>query len=156
MMADKPWFGVGWNKPESTYTQYYRPANVDESMAIELNDFLTLGTTLGCLALLCFLACVAMSFMTSLPGRVQGVLERPGEDAPRGGILMRLAQTTCRAAVVVFLIGFFFDGGLFRMALAIPFWILLELGADGETRRESRLAPGSEKAPDPGKMLRLP
>jgi len=25
-------------------------------------------------------------------------------------------------------VGFFFDGGLFKMALAVPFWILLELG----------------------------
>jgi hypothetical protein len=28
----------------------------------------------------------------------------------------------------VFLVGFWFDGGLFKLATAAPFWILLELG----------------------------
>jgi hypothetical protein len=37
-------------------------------------------------------------------------------------------KTTCRAAVVVLLVGFWFDGGLFKWALAVPFWLLLEMG----------------------------
>ena len=37
-------------------------------------------------------------------------------------------QVTCRAGVIVLLIGFWFDGGLFWLPTAATFWILLELG----------------------------
>jgi O-antigen ligase len=47
MMSEKPWFGFGWNRPERVYSALYRPAKVDEGMAIQLNDFLMLGMTLG-------------------------------------------------------------------------------------------------------------
>ena len=59
MMADKPWFGFGWNQPERVYDPFYRPAKVDEGMAIQLNDYFILGTTLGLPALLCF-ACTSV------------------------------------------------------------------------------------------------
>jgi hypothetical protein len=32
----------------------------------------------------------------------------------------------------VLLVGFWFDGGLFKLATAAPFWILLELGREGD------------------------
>jgi hypothetical protein len=35
---------------------------------------------------------------------------------------------TCRAGAVVLLVGSWFDGGLFKLATASTFWILLELG----------------------------
>ncbi|HEU5123943.1 MAG TPA: O-antigen ligase family protein [Verrucomicrobiae bacterium] len=37
-------------------------------------------------------------------------------------------QTTCRAGAIVLLVGFWFDGGLFKLPTASTFWILLELG----------------------------
>jgi hypothetical protein len=37
-------------------------------------------------------------------------------------------QATCRAGAIVFLVDFFFDGGLFKLATGSVFWILLELG----------------------------
>jgi len=40
------------------------------------------------------------------------------------------AKAVCRAGAVVLLVGFWFDGGLFKLATAAPFWILLELGRD--------------------------
>jgi hypothetical protein len=43
--------------------------------------------------------------------------------------------TTCRAGVIVLLVGFWFDGGLFKLPTAVVFWTLLEL-----SRREF-LAP---------------
>ena len=36
----------------------------------------------------------------------------------------------CRAGAAVLLVGFWFDGGLFKLATAAPFWILLELGRE--------------------------
>lgn len=37
-------------------------------------------------------------------------------------------RVTCRAGAIVLLVGFWFDGGLFKLATASVFWILLELG----------------------------
>ena len=69
MLADKPWFGFGWNQPEGVYEHYYRAAKVDEGMAIQLNDYFTLGTTLGIPALACFAMYIGLSL--SPKSRVQ-------------------------------------------------------------------------------------
>jgi hypothetical protein len=37
--------------------------------------------------------------------------------------------TACRAGAIVLIVGFWFDGGLFKLPTAATFWILLELGA---------------------------
>jgi len=39
-------------------------------------------------------------------------------------------QVACRAAALAMLVAFWFDGGLFTLATAAVFWILLELGAE--------------------------
>ena len=54
MMAERPWLGFGWNQPERVYDQYYRATKLNEGMAIQLNDYFIMGTTLGVPALLCF------------------------------------------------------------------------------------------------------
>lgn len=138
MMADKPWFGFGWNKPEAVYTQYYRPATVDEGLAIELNDFFTLGTTLGLPALLCFVAYVAFSFMPKARDEVQRETKGLNVNLKSGNVQVSLIRAVCQAGAVVLLISFFFDGGLFKIALAVPFWILLELGSSEGAMREWR------------------
>jgi len=40
------------------------------------------------------------------------------------------SRATCRAGAVVLLVGFWFDGGLFKLATGATFWILLELGRE--------------------------
>jgi hypothetical protein len=156
MMAEKPWFGYGWNQPERVYDQFYRPSKVPEGAAIQLNDYLTLGTTLGIPALLCFIAYVGLS-LTRPPSSVLRPLtagEGPGAGGPRteppaplslafrgsprrsqtkaGTLAFSLQpsafRAVCRAGAAVLLVGFWFDGGLFKLATAAPFWILLELG----------------------------
>jgi O-antigen ligase len=52
--AEHPWFGAGWNQPEPLYEHYFLPTKLSESAAIEMNDYLMLGATLGILALFCF------------------------------------------------------------------------------------------------------
>jgi hypothetical protein len=37
-------------------------------------------------------------------------------------------RAACRAGAIVLLVGFWFDGGLFKLATGSVFWILLELG----------------------------
>ena len=187
MMAERPWFGLGWNQPEHVYSAFYCPPKVDEAMAIQLNDYLMLGMTLGLPALLCFAVYVGRCLVRSgecgmrdegrspksrvqspksgsdslkskvqslrseaespksqkesSVGAVQGPVEAgqmpedgaAGAAAAAGPTLdFRLwtldSATVCRAGALVLLVGFWFDGGLFKLATAAPFWILLELG----------------------------
>ena len=132
MMADKPLLGFGWNQPQRVYDQFYRTPKVDEGAAIQLNDYFTLGTTLGIPALACFVAFIGLS------------LTRNTEHETRNTQTAALRPLTsdlwlpsvCRAAAIVLLVGFWFDGGLFKLATGAAFWILLELG------REAILGPG--------------
>jgi len=149
MLADKAWFGFGWNEPERVYGALYCPAKVDEGMAIRLNDYLMLGMTLGLPALACFVMYVGLSL--SLKSKVQSPKpevqsaedagEQPEHGRQRAGLpappTLDIGHWTldsaavCRAGAAVMLVGFWFDGGLFRLATGATFWILLELGREG-------------------------
>src|ERR1035437_4392102 len=65
--AEHPWFGAGWNQPEPLYEHYYLPPNLNESAAIEMNDYLMLAATLGIPALFCF----GMYLWLSLAGKAK-------------------------------------------------------------------------------------
>ena len=149
MLAEKPWFGFGWNQPERVYDRYYRAAKVDEGMAIQLNDYLTLGTTLGLPALLCFATYIGLSLsprskVQSPKPEVQSAKDADQQPAdgrqrtalpPPPTLDFRLwtldSGAVCRAGAAVLLVGFWFDGGLFKLATGSTFWILLELGKAG-------------------------
>ena len=49
-------------------------------------------------------------------------------------------KTACRAGALALLVAFWFDGGLFDLATASVFWILLELGT-------SRFTPAKTAVP---------
>jgi hypothetical protein len=51
-------------------------------------------------------------------------------------------STVCRAGVIVLLIGFWFDGGLFKLPTAATFWILLELGRRDMSEAGARMEGG--------------
>ena len=53
--AENPVFGVGWNRPALLYGRYYLPSKLAEGGAIETNDYLMMGATLGILGLVSFL-----------------------------------------------------------------------------------------------------
>ncbi|HET7626152.1 MAG TPA: O-antigen ligase family protein [Verrucomicrobiae bacterium] len=186
IMAEHPWLGVGWNRPEPLYDHYYLPPKVSESAAIEMNDYLMLGATLGVPALFCFCMYIWLSlgevpssrFQVSTwqlrgarppralffaPSRKTSVARDDSEavglshaseveceahsTAPGAGALPGAGpktqnakletkhsppsdwlSATCRAGALILAIGFWFDGGLFKLATASVFWILLELG----------------------------
>jgi hypothetical protein len=159
MMADKPWLGSGWNQPERVYDRFYRAAQVDEGMAIQMNDYFMLGTTLGIPALVCFAAYLAFSLARgpscgtpSSVMRPKDTLSAPGGRGEGQGEVRAMDDTesgartlvtgwkqspasawlgiTCRAGAMVLLVGFWFDGGLLKLATATVFWVLLELGRD--------------------------
>jgi hypothetical protein len=43
-------------------------------------------------------------------------------------------RAACLAGALALLVAFWFDGGLFTLATAAVFWILLELGAETQKR----------------------
>jgi O-antigen ligase len=132
MMAEKPWFGYGWNQPERVYGAYYCPAKVDEAAAIQLNDYFMLGMTLGVPALACFVMYAGLC----LAGRPFWEVCRLGETTDYRPLTTdNWLSVACRAGAIVLLAGFWFDGGLFKLATAATFWILLELGRRGNHER---------------------
>jgi len=125
MIRDHP-FGVGWNKTVQTYINDYSPPENGVS-AITTNDYLMLGTQLGFPALLCFVAYIALCLR-----RQKSDVQNPKlEDRAVPGIECRALETSlasCRAGALVLAVSFWFDSGLFTLATASVFWVLLELG----------------------------
>ncbi len=126
MMASKPLFGFGWNQPEKIYGQYYAAPKVGEGMAIHMNDYFTLGTTLGIPALLCFVGYIWLSLTWRAERGTQNGNQKLGVRSEK----LEWEKAICRAGAIVLLVGFFFDGGLFKLATGATFWILLELGRE--------------------------
>jgi prepilin-type N-terminal cleavage/methylation domain-containing protein/prepilin-type processing-associated H-X9-DG protein len=143
MMRDHP-LGVGWNKAAEIYGKNYSPPE-GSAAAITTNDYLMLGTQLGFPGLLCFVSYVALR-LKSPKSKVQGpksvekseIGNRKSEIANRQDACATLdigrwtldarLRIACRSAAIAMLVAFWFDGGLFKLATAAVFWILLELG----------------------------
>jgi hypothetical protein len=118
IIRDHP-LGVGWNKAIEIYAKNYSPPE-GGAAAITTNDYLMLGTQLGLPGLICFVAYVALCLGSPASRRRVGI-ERAGK--------MPALPVICRAATLATLTAFWFDGGLFKLATAAVFWILLELGS---------------------------
>jgi hypothetical protein len=132
IMCDHP-FGVGWNNAVSVYEKNYSPPE-NGAAAITTNDYLMIGTELGIPALLCFVVYVALQFGV---GRWKlGAREKSARGDARPTALDIGLETidstniACRAGAIVFLVAFWFDGGLFKLPTAALFWVLLELGSN--------------------------
>ena len=144
MMRDHP-FGVGWNKAVETYDKNYSPPE-DGAAAITTNDYLMLGTQLGIPGLVCFVAyvglCLRVRAGNPLPAAASPYKSRRARsDAPY--------QTACRAGAVTMLVAFWFDGGLFKLATAAVFWILLELGVERGRKIEAEQQKAENSSPCP-------
>lgn len=111
MMWDHP-FGVGWDNAVKCYRENYSPPE-GGALALATNDYLMLGTELGIPALFCLIAYIWLKFKP-----------KPADSL----------QVACRAGTLVFLVAFWFDGGLFTLATGSVFWVLLELGVEPRAR----------------------
>jgi len=109
--ADYPLLGAGWNCTPLLYYSYYMPPRMIQSASIQMNDYFMLGSTLGIPGLYAF-------------GIYIWVLLSKASGPSRLNILL----AAYRSAVIVLLVGFWFDGGLFKLATASLFWTLLEAG----------------------------
>ena len=159
IIRDHP-FGVGWNKAVQNYEKNYSPPE-GGATAITTNDYLMLGTQLGILGPICFVAYVGLCLRTprSKFRSLQSVVHSPQslekaevfskaeignqkEEMTRDSgpwTLDSRLRVACRAGALVFLVAFWFDGGLFKLATASVFWILLELGAERQKLKTTTL-----------------
>ena len=145
MMWDHP-FGVGWNKAEEIYEKNYSPPE-DGAAAITTNDYLMLGTQLGWPGLICFVTYVGLCFKVGRvtpcapspygPGLGAHGVTRPTSEPAGETPALRCA---CRAGALAMLVAFWFDGGLFTLATAAVFWILLELGSEKQKLKTDQKA----------------
>jgi len=119
MMFDRPLIGFGWGQAESAYETKY--CQLDESTAIQMNDFFMLGISAGAPPLLCFIAYLILAYREKSTGR-----------NPPLSIF-----TTCRSGSIVLLVGFWFDGVFFNFPIGPIFWMLVELS------REASLVGGA-------------
>jgi hypothetical protein len=138
MMIDRPLMGFGWGQAEAAYAKKYTPPQLDESAAIEMNDYFMLGISAGAPALICFVVYIWLNLKPKPPSPHPDPLPSPPE---RRGDL----HTTSRAGTIVLLVGFWFDGGLFKLSVGPVFWMLMELsrpessGARHSVRAENQL-----------------
>jgi O-antigen ligase len=149
MMEEQPFVGYGWGAAEAVYGKKYRPPQLENGAAIQMNDYFMLGISAGVPALLCFLVYVWLSLKSPSP-----VVHRPIGAETATALDFELwtldwTQTVCRAGAIVLLVGFFFDGGLFKLATGSVFWILLELGRVDPDRARHSVRAAVEKQKDP-------
>jgi prepilin-type N-terminal cleavage/methylation domain-containing protein len=148
MMRDHP-LGVGWNNAVGVYDKDYSPPE-NGAVALTMNSYLMLGTELGLPGLVCFVAYVALR-LRSPKSKVQSPKSQLAREDARptnrqdacatldiGHRTLDSTQVACRAGAVVLLVAFWFDGGLFTLATASVFWILLELGTEASRKTEAR------------------
>jgi len=156
MMRDHP-LGVGWNKAVETYDKNYSPPE-NGAAALTMNSYLMLGTELGLPGLVCFVSYVALCLKSPKP-KVQSPKSQSARGDTRPTTLdfrhwtLDATATACRAGAVMLLVAFWFDGGLFTLATASVFWILLELGsvskAEGIIKNEETEQSLVTSAPTP-------
>jgi hypothetical protein len=126
IMSDHPLLGLGWDRTEIAYEYFYRIPPVEAGMAIQLNNYGTLGATAGIPVLVCFLFGVSLCLWPfgiarrAFTKRSTSLVE-PGLYSGR----FEGTRTAFRSAIILLLVGFWFDGGLFNLATSVPFWVML-------------------------------
>jgi hypothetical protein len=157
MMIDRPFVGFGWGQAETEYGKNYCP--LKESAAIEMNDYLMIGISAGVPAMICFLVYIGLSLFGNAEGGNQKVeiqasgtggthfptLAKPS--SPRHLPPSAFLAATCRAGAIVLLVGFWVDGGLFKLPTACVFWMLLELGRIGSRSADFRIGEKPSSVP---------
>ncbi len=146
MMIDRPLTGFGWGQAESAYGKNYCPPQLDESAAIQVNDFFMLGISAGAPALICFVVYIWLSLTGKTESRkLEAEIgdrrdARPTLDFASPATRHLSLQAVCRAGAIVLLVGFGFDGGLFKLSVGPVFWMLMELSRpeSGEARHSVR------------------
>ena len=128
--SERPWFGAGWDKPLQLYESYYLPSKVDEPAAIETNDCLILAASLGVPAFCCFGMSICLFLAREAPSTNRAKFgKRAGMNIKQGAQMVagNHMAAACSWGATILLVGFWFDGGVFKLASGSTFWILLLL-----------------------------
>lgn len=128
MMGNKPLIGFGWGKAEEVYSKEYRAARLEESAAIQMNDYLMIGISAGTPALACLLGYLLLTGFQVSGFKFQA---RQAEALELGLKPLDFLPTVCFAGAIVGMVGFWFDGGLFKLPTCVVFWVLVELARAG-------------------------
>jgi hypothetical protein len=158
MMADKPLAGFGWNDNVHAYVGLYSPYEWREEnrSAFVLNDYFSVGTSLGVLASVCLVTYILLALTESAAPPSSREAQAP-TNSPDAGLAavpgerlaeLRHLKSVCRAGAMVLGIGFWFDRGLFVLGLAAPFWILLELGRGAQPALRLLASDGAQELPE--------
>jgi hypothetical protein len=105
--------GVGWSRFDVMYDAYYKAEEIDDSSAIRLNDYLRLAGTIGVPSAILFVSSIVVGMRKSNDDNVS---ETEG-----------FSRSGCVASCIVFLITFAINGGLFKLEVAAPFWVLWQI-----------------------------
>ncbi len=146
MLRARPVVGFGWGQAEEAYREKYHAARLEETAAIQLNDYLMLGISAGVPALGGLVIYLALALRAAARGfrhrapapadhSVRGGSSGPQPTFPQsgdGGSPVEAERGTILAAIAVagasvLLVGFWFDGALFKLPTCAVFWVLLEL-----------------------------
>jgi hypothetical protein len=122
VMARQPLTGCGWNSPLSIYEHGNKPIWLSESGAISLNDYLMVGMILGVPALGTLLLWVWLAWHFPLANA-----------PPQPSAVYHPCMFLSHSALIPLLLACALDGGLFKLAVAVPYWALLELAEDSTT-----------------------
>lgn len=119
VMARKPLAGWGWGRSTSVFEQGHKPAALSEGAAVTLNNYLMVGMMLGAPALIVLVTWLWLGWRAGGTGPV--AMGNPSECV----VLLML----CQAALIPCVIAMGLDGVLFKAAVSVPMFVLLELGA---------------------------
>jgi O-antigen ligase len=116
IIAEHPLSGTGWNCADVLYEHYYLPPEVSEGSAIHTNDFLMLGATVGDPGMLCLVSYLWRRL------RISPQRSHAGGGVFHGVEFYRpVMASLCRAAAIILVASFCFDGGLFRLGTGTMF-----------------------------------
>jgi hypothetical protein len=118
MIGARPWGGFGWEGPGNVYNYFYRPAKLVDGQAIFLDDYFMFSMILGFPALMCLLGCIYSKFARGHKLCTQ--------TQSRGAIPL-WDGISCRAGIVVLLVGFAPEHGILYITTGSLFWMLMEL-----------------------------
>lgn len=140
LLARRPLTGWGWNCPLIAYDHGHKPVWLSEAGAIALNEYLMLGMTLGVPVIWAFLIWIRLAW------RLNVLLPNSPPNTTPSSLLgfQPLLTALPRAALLPMLIGFIFDGGLSKLAIAVPFCVLLELSVESD--RDPRINTSEVRA----------
>jgi hypothetical protein len=134
-ISRKPLVGWGWGRPANVFEHGHKPVALSEGGAVTLNNYLMVGMMLGAPALIALVSWLWLGWRTE-------DVERPTAGPP---IEMEPVRRICQAALIPCAVGMGLDGVLFKAAVAVPMFILIELGAStrdsGVGQTQSRQFP---------------